>query len=62
MDHFNELHEKLMNEPMAWRHRRRQALERIVDLYEAWGKPEEARTWRARLDVPSHNQEVLDPP
>jgi tetratricopeptide (TPR) repeat protein len=29
--------------------RRRQALERIVSLYETWGRHEEARSWKARL-------------
>ena len=30
----------------------RNALERIIDLYEAWGKPEKAAAWREqRLDL-----------
>jgi tetratricopeptide (TPR) repeat protein len=29
--------------------RRLQALERIVDLYESWGRHEDARTWKAKL-------------
>ncbi len=29
--------------------RKREALERIVKLYEEWGKPDEAAAWRARL-------------
>jgi hypothetical protein len=28
--------------------RRREALERVVNLYEQWGKPEEAAAWRAK--------------
>ena len=29
------------------------AAERVVKLYEAWGKPEKAAEWRARLAKPS---------
>ena len=28
----------------------RQTTERLVELYEAWGKPSEAARWRAKLD------------
>jgi hypothetical protein len=30
----------------------RRALERLVGLYEAWGKPDEAAMWRALLEEP----------
>ena len=29
--------------------RTRRALRRIIDLYDAWGKPEKATEWRAKL-------------
>jgi len=32
--------------------RLRKALDRIVNLYEAWGKPEKAAEWRGRAEVP----------
>jgi hypothetical protein len=28
-----------------------EAVERLVQLYEAWGKPEKAAIWRARLGL-----------
>jgi hypothetical protein len=28
---------------------KQQAIKRIIRLYEDWGKPEEADTWRAKL-------------
>jgi hypothetical protein len=33
------------------RHRLARAAERIVRLYEAWGKPEEATEWRRKLGL-----------
>jgi non-specific serine/threonine protein kinase/serine/threonine-protein kinase len=33
---------------VAWK---RRATERVVDLYEAWGKPDRAREWRAKLEA-----------
>ncbi len=40
-----------MNPPNAPypRQKKREALQRVVSLYEAWGKPEEAEKWRAKL-------------
>ena len=38
--------------PASKKVRLTEAGERIVRLYEAWGKPEEAETWRARLATP----------
>ena len=29
--------------------RQREAIARLITLYEAWGKPEEAKVWRRRL-------------
>jgi tetratricopeptide (TPR) repeat protein len=42
-------YEKL-DPPEGLAHRREEALRRIVDLYEAWGKEEPAAKWRARAD------------
>jgi tRNA A-37 threonylcarbamoyl transferase component Bud32 len=36
--------------PGRWDARRRAGLERIVELYEVWGKPDEAAGWRARRE------------
>ena len=30
-----------------------EAAARIVQLYEAWGKPEKAAEWRAKLQLPA---------
>ena len=35
--------------PMKPKARLIEALERLVKLYEAWGKPEQAAEWRQRL-------------
>ena len=37
-----------MTPPKRNAHRKREALERIVKLYEAWEKPEKAAEWRAK--------------
>ncbi len=34
--------------PKARAHRKREALERVVKLYDAWGKPNKAKEWRAK--------------
>jgi hypothetical protein len=39
--------------PPPGRPRFTEASERVVKLYEAWGKPEKAAEWRARLAKPS---------
>jgi len=44
-----ERYEHLKANPVAPKNRKREVLERIVTLYEAWGKPEQAAEWRARL-------------
>lgn len=47
----------MQNDPQAWDLRKRQALERIVRLYEMWGKPQEAAEWRAKASqIPSASQ------
>jgi hypothetical protein len=37
--------------PAIAKSRLSEAAERILRLYEAWGKPEEATDWKARLEV-----------
>ena len=38
----------------------RATLERIVHLYEAWGKPDRAAEWRAKLPTTQHADELTD--
>jgi hypothetical protein len=38
--------------PLPGKPRLREAAERVVQLYEAWGKPDKAAEWRARLAKP----------
>lgn len=35
--------------------RKREALERVIKLYETWGKPEEAARYRALLAADTHD-------
>jgi hypothetical protein len=39
-----------------------EAAERVVRLYEAWGKPEQAAAWKARLGIPDLPADVFDRP
>ena len=39
--------------PAPARPRLAEAAERVVKLYEAWGKPDKAAEWRAKLAKPS---------
>ncbi len=39
----------------------RKALQRLVELYEAWGKPEQAAEWRAKLPEASSQPTTLQP-
>ena len=41
-------YEGLKDDPQAWDVRKHQALERIIHLYEQWGKPDQSAGWRAR--------------
>jgi tetratricopeptide (TPR) repeat protein/tRNA A-37 threonylcarbamoyl transferase component Bud32 len=43
-------YEELARDPLTWPDRECDALQRIVRLYEAWGKPDEAATWRTKLE------------
>jgi serine/threonine protein kinase len=40
----------------------RKAAERVVHLYEGWGRPEEAAAWKARLGMPDLPADVFAPP
>jgi hypothetical protein len=42
-------HDELARDPMAPTRWRRDAAQRLVALYDAWGKPEKAKEWRAKL-------------
>ena len=39
-----------MQPPKPLAHRKREALERVIQLYEAWGKKRLAIEWRKKLD------------
>lgn len=41
----------LMDAPKVSESERRQAVQRVIDLYEAWGRPDQAAEWRSRLPV-----------
>ena len=38
-----------------FRQRLTEALERLVQLYDAWEKPDQAAEWRKRLEAAKHN-------
>jgi serine/threonine-protein kinase len=42
--------------------RLREALHRLIDFYDAWGKPEQAAEWRSELSrlLPSHGAAAFD--
>jgi hypothetical protein len=40
----------------------REAAERVVHLYEGWGRPEQAAAWKARLGMPDLPADVFAPP
>ena len=42
--------------------RLREAAVRVVRLYEAWGKPEKATEWKAKLGMPDLPAEVFARP
>jgi hypothetical protein len=47
--------------PAASRGRLTEALERLVQLYEAWGKPDEAAKWRKELEARRPSGPKVDP-
>jgi serine/threonine protein kinase len=46
---YNGLQERLRDIPVKRRMRVRQALERLVQLYDGWGKKDQATVWREKL-------------
>src|SRR6185436_16753934 len=46
-------YEGVVSAPGARPERRRRAGQRIVELYQAWGKSQQVEEWRARLSDPS---------
>ncbi len=44
-----EAHVEMKDNPQAPEIQKREALQRIIDLYEDWGQPERAAQWRAEL-------------
>jgi hypothetical protein len=44
------------------RRRLREAAERVIRLYEAWGKPEQAQVWKAKLGMPELPADVFATP
>ena len=48
--------------PVPKQFRLREAAERVVRLYEAWGKPDEAATWKAKLGMPDLPADVFAAP
>ena len=48
--------------PAPKQFRLREAAERVVRLYEAWGKPDEAATWKAKLGMPDLPADVFAAP
>ncbi len=48
--------------PVPERPRLREAAERIIQLYEAWDKPDEAATWKAKLAMPDLPADVFARP
>ncbi len=47
-----ESYSSLKDDHEALLARKREALKRLVELYEAWGKPDEAAMWRAKQERP----------
>jgi hypothetical protein len=45
--------------PSKDKSRLHQAVERLVQLYDAWGKPDEAAAWRKKLEESKANQTPL---
>jgi len=46
-----EGYEGMKDRPQALQDRKREALQRLVELYDAWAKPEQAFRWRGELQV-----------
>jgi hypothetical protein len=48
--------------PAPNRSRLREAAERVVRLYEGWGQPEKAATWKSKLGMPDLPADVFARP
>jgi hypothetical protein len=48
--------------PVPERSRLREAALRVIRLYEAWGKPEEATEWKLKLGMPDLPAEPFSRP
>jgi tetratricopeptide (TPR) repeat protein len=48
--------------PVPHRDRLREAAERVVHLYETWGRPEEATAWKAKVGMPDLPADVFAHP
>ena len=58
LDAYNQMKDNAETIPNQYRDERiREALERIVNLYESWGKPDEAAKYRALLPSGMANEE-----
>jgi hypothetical protein len=44
------------------RSRLREAAERVIRLYQEWGKPDQATTWKAKLGMPDLPPDILARP
>jgi hypothetical protein len=57
---YEEMKEREAKIPAPFKHYLTEAGERVVRLYEDWGKPEEAAKWRAELarKPPAENNEA----
>ena len=56
-----EGYSKMKDSPRGLDIRKREALERIVDLYEAWGKPDKAAEYHATLPPADSAEEAIHP-
>ncbi|MHC4090081.1 MAG: tetratricopeptide repeat protein [Planctomycetota bacterium] len=55
-----EAHSEMKDNPQASEIQKREALDRLAKLYEAWGRPEQAAAWRAKLPTSQPSSEAND--
>jgi hypothetical protein len=48
--------------PAPMRYVLREGAERAVQLYEAWGKPDQATAWKAKIEMPDRPADVFAAP
>ena len=53
---------RLLREGQEGQHRLAEALARLVQLYDAWGKPDEATRWRTELATAKADAKSQDKP